>query len=93
MVIPQGRFLVYPVTFAGPCKGSVVVRVRGAVLAPVDLEVFDRTKRQDWIAFNYIDGMLITGRGGFDGQGSSAWPLNDCARSKSKCKRLPFVRN
>ncbi|KAG0461633.1 hypothetical protein HPP92_021930 [Vanilla planifolia] len=96
LLVPEGRYLVGPLVFGGPCKGpEVVVHVRGHVLAPVDLKAYTAA---EWISFRYVDGLLVTGRGKFDGQGPSVWPLNDCNKSEY-CKRLPwslnfsFVRN
>uniref|UniRef100_A0A1D1ZAN4 Exopolygalacturonase n=1 Tax=Anthurium amnicola TaxID=1678845 RepID=A0A1D1ZAN4_9ARAE len=94
VLIPRGRFLVDPLNFTGPCNGSVQVKLKGTVLAPADLGVFPVT-RIVWIAFNYIDGLLVTGGGTFDGQGASAWA---CARN-TNCRRRPksvcfnFVNN
>ncbi|KAG0463121.1 hypothetical protein HPP92_021597 [Vanilla planifolia] len=96
LLVPEGRYLVGPLVLVGPCKGpEVVVHVRGHVLAPVDLKAYTSA---EWISFRYVDGLLVTGRGKFDGQGHSVWQLNDCHNSEY-CKRLPwslnfsFVRN
>ncbi|XP_077214216.1 exopolygalacturonase-like isoform X2 [Tasmannia lanceolata] len=83
--IPEGTFLVGPATFKGPCKGSMVFQIKGLVKAPADLSKFES---DGWIEFHYINGLMITGGGTFDGQGASAWPHNQCPRTV-KCKLLP----
>ncbi|ERN07142.1 exopolygalacturonase [Amborella trichopoda] len=87
LVIPEGTFLVGPVLFKGPCPNAspVVVQVKGKVKASTDMSKYPS---DDWIVFQYVDGLLLTGGGTFDGQGASAWSLNQCPK-KAHCKLLP----
>ncbi|KAK1267413.1 Polygalacturonase [Acorus gramineus] len=85
LLIPQGTFFVGPVTFKGPCKGPMVVQLQGVLKASPNLADYDS---DNWVVFKYIDGLVITGGGTFDGQGASAWPHNQCPKSQ-KCKLLP----
>ncbi|CAA7407932.1 unnamed protein product [Spirodela intermedia] len=85
VLVPQGTYLVGPVDFSGPCKGSMVFQVKGRVVAPTDLSAFPSSS---WISFNHIDGLVVAGRGRFDGRGASAWPYNQCPK-KFDCKLLP----
>ncbi|KAK1288904.1 hypothetical protein QJS10_CPB19g00135 [Acorus calamus] len=87
LLIPQGTFFVGPVTFKGPCKGPMVVQLQGVLKASPNLADYDS---DNWVVFQYIDGLVITGGGTFDGQGASAWPHNQCPKSQ-KCKLLPTV--
>ncbi|KAL0927345.1 hypothetical protein M5K25_001509 [Dendrobium thyrsiflorum] len=90
LLIPKGKFLVGPLVFKGPCKGrEMVVQVKGYVLSQADLNAY---KTHDWISFRYINGLLLTGKGHFDGQGAYAWPLNNCLH-KRRCKALPWSLN
>ncbi|KAK1288895.1 hypothetical protein QJS10_CPB19g00138 [Acorus calamus] len=73
LLIPQGTFFVGPVTFKGPCKGPMVVQLQGVLKASPNLADYDS---DNWVVFKYIDGLVITGGGTFDGQGVSAWPHN-----------------
>ncbi|KAJ3707921.1 hypothetical protein LUZ61_011626 [Rhynchospora tenuis] len=84
ILIPKGAYLVGPLTFKGPCKSPVSVRLKGSLLASTDLGLFSN----NWIEFQYIKGLKITGGGTLDGQGASAWPNNKCHRN-SKCNILP----
>ncbi|KAH0469550.1 hypothetical protein IEQ34_001108 [Dendrobium chrysotoxum] len=90
LLIPKGKFLVGPLVFKGPCKGrEMVVQVKGYVLSQADLNAY---KTHEWISFRYINGLLLTGKGQFDGQGVYAWPLNNCLH-KRRCKALPWSLN
>ncbi|KAK8962829.1 Exopolygalacturonase [Platanthera guangdongensis] len=71
VLIPQGTFLVGPVSFRGPCRSPMVVQVKGVVRAPTNLGAFHH---QEWIAFRHVNDLLVTGLGTFDGQGRSVWP-------------------
>ncbi|MBA0764891.1 hypothetical protein Gotri_014172 [Gossypium trilobum] len=91
MVIPEGEFLMGPVLFSGPCSNPslLIIQVNGIVKAQSNMAYYrgggDDT---DWITFQAIDGLIVSGRGTFHGQGSQVWGFNDCAR-KSNCVRLP----
>lgn len=94
MVIPEGEFLMGPVLFSGPCSNPslLIIQVNGIVKAQSNMAYYrgggdDDT---DWITFQAIDGLIVSGRGTFHGQGSQVWGFNDCAR-KSNCVRLPAV--
>ncbi|KAF6153692.1 hypothetical protein GIB67_000925 [Kingdonia uniflora] len=67
ILIPQGTFLSSAVSFKGPCKSALVFQIIGKVVAPVDL------LGDNWICFEYVKGLTLTGGGTFDGQGSIAW--------------------
>ncbi|WOK98002.1 hypothetical protein Cni_G06710 [Canna indica] len=84
IVIPEGKYLVGPLVFKGPCKGMQVIELRGELLASTDLSIYV----SNWIQFQYIDGLIITGNGRFNGQGATAWPHNQCPK-KWSCKLLP----
>lgn len=89
VLIPSGIFLTGPVVFSGPCKGAITVEVRGIVKATTDLKEY---ADGDWILFENIDGLLLTGGGTFDGQGAASWKLKDSnpQHSATKCDLLPI---
>ncbi|PKA63095.1 Exopolygalacturonase [Apostasia shenzhenica] len=93
LLVPEGMFLVGPLLLGGPCVGPLVVQVNGTVLASSDLSLYGRAT--EWIKFRKVDGMLVTGAGKFDGQGSAVWSLNDCddENKTKKCKKLPWSIN
>ncbi|KAE8730936.1 putative Pectin lyase superfamily protein [Hibiscus syriacus] len=92
VVIPDGVFLIGPVLFSGPCfnPSLLIFQVNGTVKAQHNMAYYrggDGEDDTDWITFQDIDGLILTGHGTFYGQGSTVWRLNDCSRSN--CARLP----
>ncbi|KAJ7972999.1 Pectin lyase-like superfamily protein [Quillaja saponaria] len=86
LVIPQGTFVVGPMVFQGPCSQQpMIVEVHGTVKATTDVSEYTSA---EWISFEGVDGLVLTGRGIFDGQGSSVWAYNDC-KNNVKCAPLP----
>ncbi|XVF62543.1 hypothetical protein PTKIN_Ptkin09bG0016400 [Pterospermum kingtungense] len=90
MVIPDGEFLIGPVVFSGPCfnPSPLIIQANGNVKAQPDISRFRGAVGTDWINFQSIDGLILSGHGTFHGQGAEAWKSNDCA-GKSNCDRLP----
>ncbi|GKV43801.1 hypothetical protein SLEP1_g51054 [Rubroshorea leprosula] len=81
VLIPTGVFLLRPVVFRGPCKGSAVFQIRGVLKAPTD----KASLLDHWISFKYIDQLMINDGGShdggsLDGEGASAGPLNNCSK-------------
>ena len=89
VVIPQGTFLVGPVVFQGPCKSSepIIVEVQGTVKGTTDVSDYSEPQ---WISFEYVNGLLLTGNGVFDGQGPKVWHYNDC-KTNPNCQHLATV--
>ncbi|URE32451.1 Glycosyl hydrolases family 28 [Musa troglodytarum] len=85
IVIPEGAYLLGPTIFKGPCNGIMVMQVIGQLLASTHLEAYN----QYWLHFQYINGLVISGGGRFNGQGASAWPYNQCKKTQD-CKPLPM---
>ncbi|KAL3749590.1 hypothetical protein ACJRO7_010687 [Eucalyptus globulus] len=76
MVIPQGRFLVGPLVFTGPCvnKEPIVVQIRGTLLSASPDELEDAPMDVDtWIQFYELNGLIVIGGGTLDGQGAAFW--------------------
>jgi len=46
----------------------------------------------NWITFEHIDRLTLSGEGVFDGQGKAAWKKNDCHK-RINCAQLPIVSN
>nr|CAD1831241.1 unnamed protein product [Ananas comosus var. bracteatus] len=77
---PGGCLRGRPLMFKGPCKGFLVVQLRGQLLASTNLDAYSK----NWIEFQYITGLLVSGGGRLDGRGALAWPHNDCPK-QSHC--------
>ncbi|XP_021291843.1 exopolygalacturonase-like [Herrania umbratica] len=88
--IPEGTFLVGPISFPGPCYNnqSPNIEIRGTLLAPISLSAF---KSSNWIAFRNLQGFTLTGvteTAKLDGQGEAeAWKQSSCEKS-ARCKKL-----
>ncbi|XP_022722902.1 exopolygalacturonase clone GBGE184-like [Durio zibethinus] len=98
MVIPDGNFLIGPVIFAGPCfnPSPLIIQANGLVKAQADISYYGGgADGTDWITFQSIDGLILSGHGTFHGQGAEVWKYNNCDK-KSNCVRLPatlkFIR-
>ncbi|CAL0320844.1 unnamed protein product [Lupinus luteus] len=87
VLIPKGTFLAGPTLFAGPCSSPnpITVEVQGTVLASTDLSEYTSP---EWFTFEDIDGLVIQGKGVFNGQGPVNWKFNDCKKTKN-CAPLP----
>lgn len=87
IAIPQGKYLLGPLTFTGPCKNvaSMMIKMDGYLMGVTDLNKYPTG---DWIFFSGVDGLTISGGGTFDGQGGAIWHLNDCQKNPN-CKLLP----
>ena len=88
VLIPWGIYLLRPIVLNGPCNGLLEFVIIGTLKAPTD-KVFS-INVDNWITFQHIDGLIITGGGKLDGQGPSAWNENNCSKDPN-CKTLPIV--
>lgn len=89
VVIPNGVFTLGPVIFAGPCSAisPIVVEVSATLKADTDISLYENAV---WFSFEDLNGIILTGSGNFDGQGTANWKYNDCKRN-SDCVQLPAV--
>lgn len=75
-LIPLGTYMIYGVTFFGPCKGSLIVKIQGVIKASTNPNIFCKGS---WISFEHINNLEIKGGGTLDGEGASAWGQSQCA--------------
>ncbi|KAF6159607.1 hypothetical protein GIB67_034569 [Kingdonia uniflora] len=83
VVIPRGTFLAGPVSFKGPCKAPIVFQLTGKVIAPEEIQ------SENWITFDYVTGLNISGGGTFDGRGALTWSRTQCYKGGS-CGKDPI---
>lgn len=88
VLIPKGTFFLNPIVLKGPCKGQTKFTIQGDLKAPIEQQF--PADIGYWIAFQYVNRLVIDGGGSLDGQGPSAWPYNTCSKS-SHCNELPTV--
>ncbi|XP_022927090.1 polygalacturonase-like [Cucurbita moschata] len=86
IVIPGGIFKVKEGIFKGPCNSPIHFQLGGTLQAPKSLQ------GNNWITFERIDRLTLSGQGVFDGQGKAAWKKNDCHK-RINCAQLPIVSN
>ncbi|GLT56206.1 hypothetical protein SLA2020_292670 [Shorea laevis] len=84
-LIPRGTFFVAQLIFQGPCSNPVTVQIQGTLKALTDISEYTS---EEWIMFEIIDGLTVTGGGTLNGQGFANWQYNDCKKN-SKCQLLP----
>ncbi|PIN07845.1 Polygalacturonase [Handroanthus impetiginosus] len=78
LVPPRRTFFLSPLTFNGPCKSSrIYMLVSGNLVAPVKTAWRGKQKNA-WIIFYGVNGLVVKGRGVFDGLGPSWWPDKPC---------------
>ncbi|KAK1592565.1 hypothetical protein Q3G72_027081 [Acer saccharum] len=58
------------ITFIGPCKNPIAFILKGTLKAPSNPSVM---KKDQWISFRYVTGLVVNGGGTFDGNGVSSW--------------------
>nr|DAD29108.1 TPA_asm: hypothetical protein HUJ06_030576 [Nelumbo nucifera] len=88
--IPPKTFLLNPVTFKGPCNSTnVQVQISGNIVAPVDASAWNKdADKGHWILFDSINGLVISGSGEINGQGSYWWNCRSDVNF-SKCSSTP----
>ncbi|XP_010547006.2 PREDICTED: exopolygalacturonase-like [Tarenaya hassleriana] len=85
--VPEGRFLLGPITFNGPCRAKSAIKIElvGDLVALAGLEEFPTS---EWIDFRQLNGIIIYGQTTIDGQGEGeAWKQKSCKKS-AQCDRL-----
>ncbi|KAK3194158.1 hypothetical protein Dsin_025468 [Dipteronia sinensis] len=84
--VPSRTFEMSAVVLEGPCKNPIIFEIQGTLKADTDKKAYkDRT----WFAFEEIDGLQVTGRGTFDGQGPCFWSSSKCFHKNNCCIELP----
>ncbi|KAG2320288.1 hypothetical protein Bca4012_053360 [Brassica carinata] len=83
LLVPKGEFLTGPVIFAGPCKSKVTIDVQGTITAPPS-----GYPTPEWVLFEHVDNVLLTGPGTFHGKGEAVWKADGCGK-KVDCNLPP----
>ncbi|XP_019150586.1 PREDICTED: exopolygalacturonase-like [Ipomoea nil] len=86
VAVPGGEFLLNPVRLSGPCAGPITFAVWGVLKAPEKTFL----ESSEWILFEDLQHLTVTGNGVLDGQGAYAWSVNQC-KVNPNCK--PFSTN
>ncbi|KAK0608256.1 hypothetical protein LWI29_027986 [Acer saccharum] len=70
VLVPAGEFMLGSIKFIGPCKNPIAFILKGTLKAPSNPSVM---KKDHWISFRYVTGLVVNGGGTFDGNGVSSW--------------------
>ncbi|XP_021769493.1 probable polygalacturonase At3g15720 [Chenopodium quinoa] len=74
LTIPDGPFLLTPVSFQGPCNASSIhVQIQGKLVAPENPETWKNCTDNTWIRFSGIDNLILDGSGEINGKGANWW--------------------
>ncbi|KAK4265803.1 hypothetical protein QN277_026808 [Acacia crassicarpa] len=92
LLIPEGTYLIGPISFSGPCKGnqSPKIEIAGTLKALSSPRAFQSS---DWIVFEDLNRVNLTGINGMamlDGQGSKSWTNSNCHKTKNCPSSLKF---
>ncbi|CAA3025464.1 probable polygalacturonase At3g15720 [Olea europaea subsp. europaea] len=83
---PKKTFKLKPLTFNGPCKSSrIYILVSGMIVAPRKTE-WAGNQLHAWLIFANINGLIVSGKGTINGQGSSWWPQPCMNNAGGKCR-------
>lgn len=86
VVVPKGTYKITQATMEGPCRAPIEFNLQGTLQAPA-LGAFKSS--ENWIMFQHIDHLTVSGSGTFDGNGKTAWGKK-CEHT-SYCGSLPIV--
>ncbi|KAK1592895.1 hypothetical protein Q3G72_032120 [Acer saccharum] len=70
VLVPAGEFMLGSIKFIGPCKNPIAFILKGTLKAPSNPS---EMKKDQWISFRYVTGLVVNGGGTFDGNGVSSW--------------------
>ncbi|KAF4359691.1 hypothetical protein G4B88_000502, partial [Cannabis sativa] len=86
LLVPKGTYLIGPINSVLLCSFDWFLCLQGYLKASTELFKYD--SGGGWIEFRWLEGLILTGGGTFDGQGVKAWPYNNCLQD-SNCRILP----
>ncbi|KAJ1413370.1 Pectin lyase fold/virulence factor [Sesbania bispinosa] len=90
LIIPASKtFLLKPTTFSGPCKSKYIyIQLSGNLVAPKTKSEYSGFHINTWLGFSLVNGLIISGTGKIDGQGSTWWqqPCFGNPPSGTKCR-------
>ncbi|CAK9140389.1 unnamed protein product [Ilex paraguariensis] len=85
-VVPKnGTYHLNPITFSGPCKSDVTMKIRGTIKASPHRSDYEKSPRH-WVAFERVNNFKVEGGGTINGNGKIWWQ-NSCKINKT----LPCV--
>lgn len=86
IIIPVGTYTLTEARLQGPCKAPIELNVQ-ATLQPST----SPSSGKNWITFEYIDMLTLSGSGVFDGKGETVWGKTNGCGQGNYCKKLSIV--
>ncbi|CAI0404645.1 unnamed protein product [Linum tenue] len=87
--VPKKKiYLLKPITFAGPCRGTRVVQIFGTIKASRDMKDYENDRRH-WIKFESLQNFRVKGGGTIDGNGQIWWQNSCKVNTRLPCKDAP----
>ncbi|GAV66002.1 Glyco_hydro_28 domain-containing protein [Cephalotus follicularis] len=88
--IPAGyTSLIYPISFAGPCKSKVTLRISGTIIAPEDPGTWDSLDQRKWLYFHGVNHLTVEGGGTINGRGQKWWEQSCKINTTNPCRNAP----
>uniref|UniRef100_A0A7N0U7V0 Polygalacturonase n=1 Tax=Kalanchoe fedtschenkoi TaxID=63787 RepID=A0A7N0U7V0_KALFE len=78
ITVPQGRYMIKPVIFRGPCKNSITFKISGTIVAPSGLNALGNTGY--WILFIKVNKLSVLG-GTLDAKAANFWACRKAGKS------------
>ncbi|CAM0877105.1 unnamed protein product [Alopecurus aequalis] len=90
LLVPKGKsYLLKSTTLSGPCKSTVVLMVKGTLVAPPSPSDWSEDNIRHWIMFQGISDLTVTGGGAINGNGEIWWK-NSCKTNQAlPCTQAP----
>ncbi|KAK9282738.1 hypothetical protein L1049_010958 [Liquidambar formosana] len=89
IVVPKNKnYLLKPITFSGPCKSAITMKIYGTIIASGNASDYEKD-RLHWLVFNNIQNIKVEGGGTINGNGKIWWK-NSCKVDKTRpCQHAP----
>ncbi|KAA8515674.1 hypothetical protein F0562_018715 [Nyssa sinensis] len=92
LVVPKNRiYRLKPITFSGPCKSALALKIYGTIEASVDPSDYQKDRRH-WLMFNNVQNFVVEGGGTINGHGNIWW-RNSCKIDKSRAVTFYGCKN
>ncbi|KAF8010058.1 hypothetical protein BT93_J0892 [Corymbia citriodora subsp. variegata] len=89
LVVPQSKtYRLSPITFSGPCKSDLTVKIYGTIEAPTDQSAYKKDP-SEWLKFENLQNLRVEGGGYINGNGETWWKKSCKTDPSQPCKDAP----
>ncbi|XP_038698910.1 polygalacturonase-like [Tripterygium wilfordii] len=89
IVVPKSKiYLLNPITFSGPCKSNLVLKIFGTIKASPKRSHYAKDGRH-WIKFENVENFRVKGGGIINGNGRIWWENSCKVNEKLPCTLAP----